>query len=604
MKVMKFYLALFFLFSTSVYALDGEVLSKDNCASCHEDSSLNLISLSSMTYYSQSELLNVLQEGKMKQQAQHLSVEQKEALAQHLSKGEGDLAKTNANDNYCKKGLSEDSLNSNSNWFSWGYDAFNSRNQTNTNINSGNIKELKLKWSFGIGSQEVRAQPIVIGELVFISGSDTLYALDKENGCLYWEFQSKARLRNAPAVDTINKDALYLVDRDFNISKINALDGKLIWTTKIPKEYESNTSSASPVHVGNYLLVPISTHETVFAIDPTYECCKTSGGMAALDSSTGEIIWNHRMLEEAQFTEKGLITRVKKFAPSGAAVWNAPGVDIEEGRVFFGTGQSTQSPASEFSDAIISLNIKTGEKLWTTQTLSGDAHNVGCEIPVIKRMTCPEENGPDFDFGASVIQAIDKKGNKALFAGQKSGWVFRLNTSTGRIEWKTRVGRGGTLGGIHFGMSTDNDRLYVPVSDREVGREYDIESKPGLYALDFDEGKILWSYKLDDICKDRKPLVGEGVCSVGFSAPISVARDVLYAGTLDGRFSAHSTVNGNKLWEFDTLRDYQTVNGNPAAGGSIDAAGPVIVDDWVFINSGYSQHGQLAGNVILAFSIK
>jgi len=601
---MKFYIALFFLFSTSVYASDGEFLSQENCASCHEDSSLNLISLSSMTYYSQSELLNVLQEGKMKQQAQHLSVEQKEAIAQHLSKGEGDLTKTNANDNYCKKGLSEDSLNSKSNWFSWGYDAFNSRNQTNTNINSSNIKDLKLKWSFGIGNQDVRAQPIVIGELVLLSGSDTLYALDKENGCLYWEFQSKARLRNAPAVDTENKDALYLVDWDFNVFKINALDGKLIWTTKIPKEYESNTSSASPVHVGSYVLVPISTYETVLAIDPSYECCKTSGGMVALDSSTGEIIWNHRILEEAQFTEKGLITRVKKFAPSGAAVWNAPGVDIQEGRVFFGTGQSTQSPASEFSDAIISLNIENGNKLWATQTLSGDAHNVGCEIPVIKRMTCPKENGPDFDFGASVIQSTDKNGNKALFAGQKSGWVFRLNTSTGRIEWKTRVGRGGTLGGIHFGMSTDNDRLYVPVSDREVGREYDIEPKPGLYALDLEEGGILWSYKLDNICKDRKPLVGEGKCTVGFSAPISVARDVLYAGTLDGRFSAHSTVNGNKLWEFDTLRGYQTVNGNPAAGGSIDAAGPVIVDDWVFINSGYSQHGQMAGNVILAFSIK
>ena len=83
-----------------------------------------------------------------------------------------------------------------------------------------------------------------------------------------------------------------------------------------------------------------------------------------------------------------------------------------------------------------------------------------------------------------------------------------------------------------------------------------------------------------------------------------MARDVLYAGTLDGRFSAHSTINGKKLWEFDTLRGYQTVNGNPAAGGSIDAAGHVIVDDWVFINSGYSQHGQMGGNVILAFSIK
>ncbi len=36
-------------------------------------------------------------------------------------------------------------------------------------------------------------------------------------------------------------------------------------------------------------------------------------------------------------------------------------------------------------------------------------------------------------------------------------------------------------------------------------------------------------------------------------------------------------------------------------GGSMDSAGPVIVDNWVFVNSGYSQHGQMAGNVILLF---
>ena len=83
---MKFYKALIFLFVTSVYAVDGEDLSKGNCASCHEDKSLNLISLSSMTYYSQQELLNVLQGGKMKQQAQHLSTEQKEAIAQYLQR--------------------------------------------------------------------------------------------------------------------------------------------------------------------------------------------------------------------------------------------------------------------------------------------------------------------------------------------------------------------------------------------------------------------------------------------------------------------------------------------------------------------------------------
>ena len=120
---MKICIAISLLLSTSLYALDGEVLSEENCASCHEDKNLDLLSLSSMTYYSQTELMNVLQEGKMKQQAQHLSVKQIEAIVQYLTKGEGDLTKTNDNSNYCKKNLSQDSLKSNSNWLSWGQDA-------------------------------------------------------------------------------------------------------------------------------------------------------------------------------------------------------------------------------------------------------------------------------------------------------------------------------------------------------------------------------------------------------------------------------------------------------------------------------------------------
>ena len=85
------------------------------------------------------------------------------------------------------------------------------------------------------------------------------------------------------------------------------LSGKL----KINKEFESNTSSASPTLAGNLLFVPISTYETVLAIDPNYECCKSSGGMIAINSENGEIIWNHRIEERAKFTKKGLITRTK-----------------------------------------------------------------------------------------------------------------------------------------------------------------------------------------------------------------------------------------------------------------------------------------------------
>jgi polyvinyl alcohol dehydrogenase (cytochrome) len=546
-------------------------------------------------------MLQIMSEGKMKTQAENLTNQEKEEIAIFLTKGEAE--QDSSPTVYCSKELGADGLKDGSLWSSWGQDSFNKRHQTSTTINSRNITNLKLKWSFGLRTENPRGQPIAVGSVIFISAGDTTYALDKNLGCAYWTFTSAARLRNAPAFDTNTKDAIYLIDQDFGTYKINAISGQLIWKVNIPKETQWSTSSASPILVGSKLVVPLSTIETVAPINPKHECCTSSGGIALLDAETGNIIWNHRVLEEAKYVGKVFVTRTKKFAPAGAAVWNAPGVDLVNKRIFFGTGQSTQSPASEFSDAIITLDLETGKRIWSTQTLSGDAHNVACEIPVVKRLSCPDEDGPDFDFGASVIQSKTSNGESILLAGQKSGWVFGLNNDTGVIKWKTRVGRGGTLGGIHFGMATDDSKLFVPVSDREIGRTYDWEKRPGLYALDIDTGDLIWSYQLDDICKDREAVSGEGRCNTGFSAPVSVAGGVLFAGALDGRFSAHSTKDGSKLWEFDTLRSFRTVNNFPAVGGSIDAAGAVIVDNWVFINSGYSTHGQMAGNVLLAFSI-
>ena len=566
---MRIYLALIVLFSSLVYPVDHEINERKDASS----------------------------------RVDYLSSKQINDIAINLSKEDLPLPLSVEHPNPCDKRLSIEDLSSVSDWPSFGFDAFNTRNQTNSEIYSENVEKLKLRWSFGIKNIQVRAQPAVIGKLILLSGFDTLYAVDKEQGCVYWTFKSKVQIRNSAIVDVHTKDTLYIIDDDLIVYKLKAIDGSIIWKRKILKDHESNTASASPLQVGKFLLVPISTYETVMAIDPKYECCKSSGAIVAIDTVTGKILWNHRVEERAKNIGKGLITRTKKYAPAGSAVWNAPGVDIEEERIFFGTGQSLQSPASKFSDAIITLDLKTGERMWVTQALEGDAYNVGCEIPIIKQMVCPKENGPDFDFGASVIQSYDEKGNKVLFAGQKSGEVFKLNT-TGEIIWRRQIGNGGLLGGIHFGMATDHSKLYVPISDRWVNRDYDESAKPGLYAIDFESGTILWSFMLDNICKDRKPLYGEGNCFTGFSAPVSITNDVLFAGSLDGRFFAHSTKNGNILWEFDTLRPFKTSNKQPAVGGSIDAAGPVISDNWVYINSGYAQHGQMSGNVILAFSIE
>ena len=66
---------------------------------------------------------------------------------------------------------------------------------------------------------------------------------------------------------------------------------------------------------------------------------------------------------------------------------------------------------------------------------------------------------------------------------------------------------------------------------------------------------------------------------------------------------AYSTTDGKILWDLDTIRSYQTVNGVPAQGGSLDGPGAAVGDGMVFFNSGYPTAGGMPGNVLLAFSV-
>ena len=77
----------------------------------------------------------------------------------------------------------------------------------------------------------------------------------------------------------------------------------------------------------------------------------------------------------------------------------------------------------------------------------------------------------------------------------------------------------------------------------------------------------------------------------------------VFAGGLDGHIRAYSTSNGQILWDFDTVQEFQTSNGIRGEGGSIDGPGPVIANGLVFVNSGYGQFGQMPGNLLLVFGV-
>ncbi len=238
------------------------------------------------------------------------------------------------------------------------------------------------------------------------------------------------------------------------------------------------------------------------------------------------------------------------------------------------------------SDAIVAFDLETGRLAWSTQAQTKDNFIVGCPNAV----NCPEEKGPDFDFGSSPVLATMPSGKQILVAGQKSGTAYGLDPDNkGKILWRTSLGKGSALGGIEWGHAADDRLAYVAIADRIVK-----DGTPGLYALDLATGDKKWS--------TPAPAVGGG--NPGLSAAISVIPGAVFSGALNGHFRAYSTATGEIIWDFETNKPFDTVNGVQAKGGSIDAGGPVIAHGMVYTGSGYGQFGSVAGNVLLAFSVE
>ncbi len=180
----------------------------------------------------------------------------------------------------------------------------------------------------------------------------------------------------------------------------------------------------------------------------------------------------------------------------------------------------------------------------------------------------------------------------------------------GKILWQTRVGKGGPFGGSQWGSASDEARVYVAISDLALSAVPDPKSTKGyrfvldphkgggLYALDSRTGKIVWSAPATPCDASRTG------CSPAQSAAVTAIPGVVFSGSVDGHLRAYSATTGKVLWDTDTARDFSTVNGKPGNGGSIDAAGPAVVNGMIFVNSGYGQWGGMSGNVLLAFSVQ
>jgi polyvinyl alcohol dehydrogenase (cytochrome) len=146
-----------------------------------------------------------------------------------------------------------------------------------------------------------------------------------------------------------------------------------------------------------------------------------------------------------------------------------------------------------------------------------------------------------------------------------------------------------------------SDVVFHSVADAAAPGGHRIALDPkkggGLHAIDLKSGTIAWS------AKPATCIATQAICSPAQSAAVTAIPGAVFSGALDGHIRAYSAKDGSVIWDFNTAREFPTVNGKPARGGSIDATGAAVAGGLVFVNSGYNQFGGMPGNVLLAFSV-
>jgi len=591
----------------------GEGLYGERCAECHDRGTPGMPPRASLESMTADAIRAALTSGVMQSIGSTLTETQRNLIVQHLTRASAPptIAPATAACPPSAPAFTPGSIG----WNGWGTDPEQRRFQSAAaaGLEAEDIPSLRLKWAFAFpNAAQSYGQPTIVGGRIFVGSINrNVYSLDAATGCQYWVFAAEGPVRTAMSVgQQQDRWLVFFGDQGGSAYAVDAQTGELAWKTLVD-DHPTAAITGAPVLAGNRLLVPMSSAESGLAAQPAYPCCTFRGSVSALDAASGTVLWKGFTIPEEPRPFRMSPRKIQNMGPSGAAIWSAPVVDLARNRVYVVTGNSYSDPVAAGSDAFIAFDLETGERLWSRQMTPNDGFTVDCDFGPYK-VNCPDANGPDFDLVSPLLVTLPN-GGRALIAGQKSGLVHAVDPDReGAILWERRVGRGGRLGGVHWGIASDGRHVYVANSDVLVlpataetpgavqsGFSYmrvDPAAGGGLFALDAQTGEIAWQTPHPG-CNNTPG------CTPAQSAAVTLIPGIVFSGGLDGHIRAYASDTGRIVWDVDTKQDYDAVNGVRARGGSIDGPGAVVVNGLVYVTSGYAFVGSEAGNVLLAYSV-
>jgi polyvinyl alcohol dehydrogenase (cytochrome) len=544
-----------------------------------------------------------MNQGVMRPQAVSLTADERRLVASYLG---GDVG-THAQAPRCTGEAAYFDTRQESATGSWGLAPGNTRfiSGEAAGLTAADLPRLELKWALAFpGALRARSQPSVAYGAAYVGSQDgTVYALDLDTGCVRWTYRARAEVRTSIVQEPLasararnGTPRVYFGDLIAWVYAVDAYTGELVWQHKAD-DHPNATVTASPAWHDGTLYVAVSSLEVTSAADAAYECCTFRGSVQARRCrgracSAGRPTPSriHRAEAAARGREPAcwvLRARGLEHADGGCRAW----------RPMSGPARTTSprgrqqrrhpriSPPRRCAPLAGSENV--GRRMECGLYVPGSP-----ELPEGRRTRRGLRCGRD-------PAAAARRGPAAHRAEVGPGLRPRSRRAVGREIWASSVGRGGIQGGVHFGMATDGTRLYAPYRHARRPRRQDgtIDRRwLACMQLDVATGGSSWSTPADNLCAGRE------FCEPGISQAITAIPGAVIAGHMDGRLRAYHAESGRVLWQVDTAREWPTVSGETARGGSFGGgAGPVVADGRLIAVSGYGIYFHRPGNVMLVF---
>ena len=356
--------------------------------------------------------------------------------------------------------LSKDSkspVNGDVNWDSYlGGDDRNHYSEL-TQINAGNVNQLKIAWQYGTSdSGQMQVNPLIIdGVLYGVTPTLQAFALDAKTGKELWVFGEKlnnwASTSRGVAFWTDGKEKRILHTIGSHLYALDANSGKAILSfgdsgkidlhdglPEIAKNkfVISNTPGAI---FDDLIVMPLRLSEGADA---------APGDIRAFNVKTGKLAWTFHTIPYPNETG------YKTFSPNayknenvGAANnWAGMAVDKKRGIIYVPTGSAAPDfyggnrlGQNLYANCLLALNARTGKHLWHFQTTHHDMWDR--DLPAPPNLITIKKNGKLIDAVAQVTKhglvfVFDRVTGKPIFdVKEVAAPQSELN---GEVAWKTQ----------------------------------------------------------------------------------------------------------------------------------------------------------------------